>query len=187
MNEDQGATVHEDQRARLSALMTAAGVGEEFVEYAVAAYAAGDPTDLLRRVLNARVWREGVVPESPGPTSVSEWPRLQESGLPFVDGAAAQRLLDAGADRRDLDAIVRSAQVWATYNVLAVLDGGGSALRVQLDDRTDDSGTEELGWAVVASPPWVTPNGDLRPLHSSFEEQDPTGRHGAPPPRADED
>lgn len=174
--------VDEAAHARLAAVLSAAGLDGEEVEHALSAYADGDASDLLRQLLIAQLW-DAVLADAPSATSVAEWPGLGERGFPFLDGPAAQRLLETGANPRDLDAVVRSAQVWTVYNVLNVMDAGGPAPVPGLDPSVAD----ELGWAVVASPRYETPPGDLGALHSSFEERDPTGRHGAPSRRTDSD
>ena len=152
--------------ALAAALEREVGVDAELARWCAERHDAGDSSELLQLVLLRALWREAVGADPQSPLSVTRWPALAEGGFPFVDGAAAQRLLDAGASPEDLDALVSSAQALALYNACEVLDDGGWKLLAQI-------GVERLGWAVVAQDPAITPPGSLGGLHATFEQLDP--------------
>ena len=157
-----------DAVATLAARLREAGVDAETARWCAERHDAGDSTELLQLVLLRALWGEVLPRDGGSPLAVERWPELAARGFPFVDGAAARRLLDAGASAEDLNAVVRSAQTLALYNACQLLDEGGWK-------RLEALGVPRLGWAVVAQDPAVTPPGSLGGLHSTFEELDPDG------------
>ncbi|MFI8242540.1 hypothetical protein ACIF83_35680 [Streptomyces sp. NPDC085866] len=83
---------------------------------------------------------------------------------------AAQRLLDAGADREDLARLARAVAYEAVFATLDELDAGGDV---------NVSGVE-AGWVVMESGEDGSPTGRaLSGLHEDFLTMDPSGRHRA--------
>ncbi|MFI8515128.1 hypothetical protein ACIGHB_28775 [Streptomyces sp. NPDC085460] len=84
--------------------------------------------------------------------------------------AAARRLLDAGADRRDLELLARAVAYEAVFVTVDELDCGTDV---------NVSGVD-VGWAVVESGEDGTPTGRrLSGLHEDLLTMDPSGRDGA--------
>ncbi|MEU2655140.1 hypothetical protein ABZ615_07430 [Streptomyces sp. NPDC007325] len=84
--------------------------------------------------------------------------------------AAARRLLDAGADRRDLELLARAVAYEAVFVTVDELDCGADV---------NVSGVD-VGWAVVESGENGTPTGRrLSGLHEDLLTMDPSGRDGA--------
>ncbi|MFI8421077.1 hypothetical protein [Streptomyces sp. NPDC085479] len=84
--------------------------------------------------------------------------------------AAARRLLDAGADRRDLELLARAVAYEAVFVTVDELDCGADV---------NVSGVD-VGWAVVESGEDGTPTGRrLSGLHEDLLTMDPSGRDGA--------
>ncbi|MFI8368483.1 hypothetical protein [Streptomyces sp. NPDC085466] len=84
--------------------------------------------------------------------------------------AAARRLLDAGADRRDLELLARAVAYEAVFVTVDELDRGADA---------NVSGVD-AGWAVVETGEDGTPTGRrLSGLHEDLLTTDPSGRDGA--------
>lgn len=152
----------------LAERLVQSGVDPELARWCAERFDAGDPTELLQLVLLRQLWSEVLPPDGDSPLAVERWPELTDGGFPFLDGAAAKRLLDAGASPADLNAAIRSAQALLLYNACRILDEGGWKTLEAL-------GLPRRGWAVVASDPAVTPPGSLGGLHSTFEQLDPAG------------
>jgi len=159
-----------------------AGLEGTTVDYALKQHAAGNSTDLMRLLLIRALWSVVSTGREDDVFSVSEWPQLTENGFPFLDGHAARRLLESGADAGDIDAVIRSAQVLAMYNVANVLDSGGWP---ETRELLGEELAERLGWAVIVHEPSSLHPLDLRMIHEGFEEADPAGRFGAAPTAAE--
>jgi len=150
--------------------LSESGVEAEIAAWCAQRHEEGDSTELLQLMLLRALW-EGVLRLGEGsPLSIERWPELAAGGLPFLDGAAARRLLDSGASPTDLDAVIRSAQSVALYDACRTLDGGG---RKQLEAALGKDLARGLGWAVVAQDPKRTPPKSLGGLHSTFEQLEP--------------
>jgi len=130
-----------------------------------------DHGPLLQHLLLRGLWAEVVDDSLPRPQWLERWRALGESGFPFINSPALQRLLDAGVDVHDLTDVVRSAQVLTIYNVAQLMD----------------EPCRDLGYDAAAAPDvqlaYVDEAGTPhRPgsLHDALEELDPAGRHGQP-------
>ena len=167
---------------KLADQLKARGADETAARYAEEALAAGESGPLLLMLLGremlADVFDEQVgddksaLPASP--TWIARWRQLAQSGFPFIDVPAMERLLAAGADPSDLTDLVRSAQMLTAYNIANLIDDPSNALRGDLDVpedvvdwtlmRRDDSG------ALV----------EVGELHEEIMSWDRSGRGGAP-------
>ncbi len=158
--------------------LTASGVDSEIAAWCAQRHVEGDSTELLQLTLLRALWAGVLEPSAGAAPSVSRWPEPSDEGAAFLDGAVAKRLVDGGASVRDLDALVRSAQVQAIHDACRVFDDGGlTQLRAILGAPL----ARGLGWAVVAHDPAVTPPQSLGGLHSTFAQLDPRGVPGASP------
>lgn len=152
------------------------GFTPEAAERAQQALQGGDLRGFVHELLLHGLWNDVVDEAQPQPLWIARWRELAATGFPFIDAAALQRLLDAGADPHDLTGVVRSAQVLAICNIAQLLDHPVLA----------------LGWDL---PPQATPHlacstedaeGTQR-LHALRPEvlcRDPSGRYGEPRPLA---
>lgn len=130
-----------------------------------------DHGPLLRHLLLRGLWSDVVDESQPQPQWLERWRDLGESGFPFINSPALQRLLDAGVDVHDLTDVVRSAQVLTIYNVAQLIDEPCRDLGYDVEDAPD----LQLAYLADAGAP-------QRPgsLHDALEELDPAGRHGQP-------
>jgi hypothetical protein len=156
--------------------LTALGADPTQARYAAEQLAAGDARPLLLMLLGRGLLAD-VLPEHVGPGApawIERWRRLAETGFPFIDVPALNRLLAAGADATDLTDVIRSAQLLTAYNIAALIDDPGVAVPAGLDvpdgvvdwrlvHRAENGAAEEVG-----------------ALHEEIMEWDPTGRGGAP-------
>ena len=126
---------------------------------------------LLQHLLLRGLWDEVVDESLPRPQWLDRWKLLGESGFPFIDSPALQRLLDAGVDVHDLTDVVRSAQVLTIYNAARLLEDPCGALGHDVEDGP------ELQLAYVDEA-----GACHRPdsLHGALEALDPARRHGQP-------
>jgi hypothetical protein len=94
---------------------------------------------------------------------------------PF-DGVAhaLRRLIDAGADRNDLNQLVRGMQVELLSGVCSLLD-----------DAAAVEGNQYQHWVLVGVDSAGGPGRPILGLHESVLETDPTGREMRPRPIAD--
>ncbi|AQR69582.1 hypothetical protein BZG29_15505 [Janthinobacterium sp. LM6] len=126
---------------------------------------------LLQQLLLRGLWSDVVDESMPRPQWLERWRELGESGFPFINSPALQRLLDAGVDVHDLTDVVRSAQVLTIYNIAQLVDEPCRDLGYDVADAPD----VHLAYVDEAGAPH-------RPgsLHDALEESDPAGRHGQP-------
>ncbi|MFG2334108.1 hypothetical protein ACGFMM_31500 [Streptomyces sp. NPDC048604] len=111
---------------------------------------------LARFVLLRSLWR-GAIDGWAGPGALEQV-------------AAAQRLLDAGADRTDLVLLVRAVAYEAVFAAVDELDCGGDV---------NVSGVD-VGWAVMETGDDGSSTGrPLTGLHEDLLTMDPSGRGGA--------
>lgn len=156
--------------------LQSAGFTPAAAERAQQALQDGDLRGFVHELLLHGLWSDVIDETQPQPLWVARWRELAASGFPFIDAAALQRLLDAGADPHDLTGVVRSAQVLAISNIAQLLDTPALA----------------LGWNL---PPQATPHlacgsedaASTQRLHALRPEvlcRDPSGRYGEPRPLA---
>lgn len=126
---------------------------------------------LLQQLLLRGLWAEVVDDSLPRPQWLERWRALGESGFPFINTPALQRLLDAGIDVHDLTDVVRSAQVLTIYNIAQLIDEPCRDLGYDLEE------TPDLALAAVDEGGALHRYGSL---HDALEELDPAGRHGQP-------
>ena len=135
------------------------------------AEAKGDSPSLVRFLFLTGLWRCAIGDDARWMTS---W---ADSAGPLP--AAIQRMLDRGVDPADLTDVVRAMQVEALFNVCCLLDNpahGIEDLQAKIPENVEwrlaefDGEQGRLGRAVHA-------------VHESFDQLDPTGRGGEPPPR----
>ena len=95
-------------------------------------------------------------------------------GRPFAGiGLAARRLLDAGAERRDLIDLVRGMQARLLFDLCYLLD----------DPAAVEPELEPLGWCLVETDEDFEPTQEVvGSLHESVLDMDPTGREMRPRP-----
>lgn len=95
-------------------------------------------------------------------------------GSPFAGiGLAARRLLDAGAERRDLVDLVRGMQARLLFDMCYLLD----------DPAVAEPELESLGWCLVETDDEFEPTEKMVVgLHESVLDMDPTGREMRPRP-----
>lgn len=164
-----------DEEALVSRLR-AAGVEETEAAYAVERMREGDARPLLRLTLLLQLWEEVLDPDGEHPFSVGRWRELGDAGFPFLDAAAAERALAAGAAVEDLNAIVRSAQILTLYNAANTLDRG----TVLPDGPVREEDLDGQGWELALRRGGEESDAALGELHSELEGLDPTGRYGMP-------
>ena len=129
-------------------------------------WASGEADDdrpmLARWLFLTGLWR-AVLPDG------NEW----DGGSP-----AAERLVAAGGDPRDLGAVIREAQIDLLFEVCQLLDDsahGIEDLQAQIP--------ETVQWRLCEVDADEKPTGRvLLDVHASFHKLDPTGRDGEPPP-----
>lgn len=126
---------------------------------------------LLRQLLLRGLWADVVDEGMPQPQWLARWRELGESGFPFINSPALQRLLDAGVDVHDLTDVVRSAQVLTIYNIAQLIDEPCRDLGYDLQE------TPDLALTAVDEAGALHRYGSL---HDALEELDPAGRHGQP-------
>ncbi|MCC7702961.1 hypothetical protein IGS59_11955 [Janthinobacterium sp. GW460P] len=126
---------------------------------------------LLRQLLLRGLWADVVDESLPRPQWLERWRALGESGFPFINAPALQRLLDAGVNVHDLTDVVRSAQVLTIYNIAQLIDEPCRDLGYDLEE------TPDLALAAIDAAGAVHRCGSL---HEEIEERDPAGRHGQP-------
>lgn len=111
---------------------------------------------LARFMVLRALWREAISP----------W--MDASAL--SDVAAAQRLIDAGADRHDVLLVARAGAYEAVAAAVHILDEGGDP----------DARESDLGWHLVETDAECKPTGrEIGGLHESLLETDPSGNEGA--------
>ncbi|MER8033997.1 hypothetical protein [Streptomyces hydrogenans] len=111
---------------------------------------------LARFVLLRSLWR-GAIDGWAGPGALEQV-------------AAARRLLDAGADRDDLELLARAVAYEAVFATVDELDCGADVNVPGVD----------VGWALVESGEDGSPTGRrLSGLHEELLTMDPSGRDGA--------
>ena len=165
--------------AKLADQLKARGADETAARYAEEALAAGDSGPLLLMLLGremlADVFDEQVGEGTPAwPEWIVRWRQLAQSGFPFIDVPAMERLLAAGADPSDLTDVVRSAQMLTAYNIANLIDDPSIALRGDLDVPED-----VVDWTLMhrdASGALV----EVGQLHEEITSWDRSGRGGAP-------
>lgn len=107
---------------------------------------------LARFMVLRALWREAISP----------W--MDASAL--SDVAAAQRLIDAGADPHDVLLVARAGAYEAVVAAVCVLDEGGDP-----DAREGDP-----GWHLIETDAECNPTGrEIGGLHESLGETDPSG------------
>lgn len=126
---------------------------------------------LLQQLLLRGLWSDVVDESMPRPQWLERWRALGESGFPFINSPALQRLLDAGVDVHDLTDVVRSAQVLTIYNIAQLIDEPCRDLGCDLEE------TPDLALAAVDDTGVLHHFGSL---HDALEENDPASRHGQP-------
>ncbi|WP_433652063.1 hypothetical protein ACQP2C_06200 [Micromonospora zamorensis] len=101
---------------------------------------------------------------------------LREAISPWMDAtalgdvAAAQRLIDAGADPHDVLLVARAGAYEAVAAAVLVLDGGGDP----------KAGEDDPGWHLVETDGECNPTGrEIGGLHESLPESDLFGDEGA--------
>lgn len=126
---------------------------------------------LLQQLLLRGLWSDVVDESMPQPQWLEHWRTLGESGFPFINSPALQRLLDAGVDVHDLTDVVRSAQVLTIYNIAQLIDEPCRDVGYDVADAPD----VQLAYVDEAGVPHRP--GSLR---DALEESDPARRHGQP-------
>ncbi|MDN2676230.1 hypothetical protein [Janthinobacterium sp. SUN033] len=126
---------------------------------------------LLQQLLLRGLWADVIDESMPQPLWLERWRELGESGFPFINSPALQRLLDAGVDVHDLTDVVRSAQVLTIYNIAQLIDEPCRDLGYDVADAPD----VQLAYVDEAGTPHQPGS-----LHDALEENDPAGRHGQP-------
>lgn len=160
----------------LTEQLKALGADETAARYTEEALAAGDAGPLLLMLLGRGMLADVVDEQAGGdqPAWIARWRRLAESGFPFIDVPAMERLLAAGADPEDLTDLVRSAQMLTAYNIANLIDDP----RLAIPDNLDvPEGT--VDWALMhrdASGAIA----EIGALHEEIMSWDPSGRGGAP-------
>ncbi|MFJ6200235.1 hypothetical protein [Micromonospora sp. NPDC092111] len=102
------------------------------------------------------LWREALSP----------W--MDASALSNV--AAAQRLIEAGADSRDVLLVARAGAYEAVFAAVCILDEGG-------DPNARES---DPGWHLIETDAECNPTGrEIGGLHESLGETAPSGSEGA--------
>jgi hypothetical protein len=110
---------------------------------------------LARFMVLRALWREAISP----------W--MDASAL--SDVAAAQRLIEAGADPHDVLLVARAGAYEAVAAAVHILDGG--------DPHARES---DPGWHLVETDAECNPTGrEIGGLHESLLETDPAGNEGA--------
>ncbi|MCW3820872.1 hypothetical protein ONA91_41270 [Micromonospora sp. DR5-3] len=111
---------------------------------------------LARFMVLRALWREAISP----------W--MDASNL--SDVAAAQRLIDAGADPHDVLLVARAGAYEAVVAAVGIIDGCG-------DPNARES---DPGWHLVETDAECNPTGrEIGGLHESLGETDPSGNEGA--------
>jgi hypothetical protein len=129
----------------------------------------------LHRALFLRQAWEFVVSEGDDGWMASEVAAAKDdpAGAYAGIGQALRRLLDAGADRRDLADLVRGMQGRLLFDLCHLLEDPG-AVEPTLDG---------LGWSLVETDEDFEPTAEaISGLHESVLEMDPTGREMRPRP-----
>jgi hypothetical protein len=162
--------------AKLADQLKALGADETAARYAEQALARGETRPLLLMLLG-RAMTADVLPEHVGPGQpewIGRWRQLADSGFPFIDAPALERVLAAGADPVDVTDLVRSAQMLTAYNIANVIDYPPSALPAGVDLPEG-----AVSWTLMhrdAAGAWEY----VGALHDEMMEWDATGRDGAP-------
>ncbi|GAA2193736.1 hypothetical protein GCM10009848_54930 [Micromonospora lupini] len=111
---------------------------------------------LARFMVLRALWREAISP----------W--MDASAL--SDVAAAQRLIEAGADPHDVLLVARAGAYEAVFAAVCILDEGG-------DPNARES---DPGWHLIETDAECNPTGrEIGGLHESLGETDPSGNEGA--------
>ncbi|WP_220090927.1 hypothetical protein [Micromonospora noduli] len=111
---------------------------------------------LARFMVLRALWREAISP----------W--MDASAL--SDVAAAQRLIEAGADRHDVLMVARAGAYEAVVAAVCILDEGG-------DPNARES---DPGWQLIETDAECNQTGrEIGGLHESMGETDPSGNDGA--------
>ncbi len=98
----------------------------------------------------------------------------EDSDAPFAGIAhALRRLLDAGADRRDVHDVVRGVQAELIFGLCYLLD-----------DSDTVEGNDVVDWGLFELDEDEQPLRPITGLHESVLETDPTGREMRPTRRA---
>ena len=172
----------------LAEQLKARGADETEARYVEAALTSGDARPLLLMLLGyemlADVFDEHIGEAKPGapggsarpawPAWIARWRRLADSGFPFIDVPAMERLLAAGADPSDLTDVVRSAQLLTAYNIANLIDDPTIALRPDLDIPEG-----VVDWTLTYRDATGKP-AQVGALHEEIMSWDRSGRGGAP-------
>jgi hypothetical protein len=156
--------------------LTALGADPTVARYAAESLAGGNARPLLLMLLGRGMLAD-VLPEHVGPGEpawIETWRRLADSGFPFIDVPALNRLLAAGADASDLTDVIRSAQLLTAYNIANLIDDPDVAVPDGLDVPEGAA-----DWTLVHRDAGGAA-AEIGELHAEIMEWDPTGRGGAP-------
>lgn len=131
----------------------------------------------LGRFLFLRGAWKGIVPDDP--SWIDAWLR----GSPDPDAPlggvkpALERLLAAGADRRDLTEVVRASQYELLFHICYLLGDSAAAIE-DLDDPTGELAS--IGWGLFELSDDDEIGRPIDMLHESCLDTDPTGREMRP-------
>lgn len=133
-----------------------------------------DQPQFTRFLLLRHLWTETIDPWRDDPIWIDNLIREAEANPngPFADaGLALRRLLNAGANRRDIGTIARFVAYESVFSVVHTLDEG-----------SDPEHEGQLpGWALIERDALGEPTGRaIRALHEDLPTLDPSGREGRP-------